>query len=213
MSNSTLTDTYILECMQLMHAGLTTGIRRRSELSSSTLRTGPSTRIPTTDAKDSVISNVERVGGTNHPVAFATIEPGCISQTISAISWLAKPEVVNDELNPAYLALARSGYHLQRRLRIPDWLGLFSPGPARLQTSEGALFVCFFLFQLTLWLGLLPLVLFFQPKPRDLQLLFFVYLAVVVGPTIASMWALFRIDKHRHLQDDDYGSNDTQEEQ
>lgn len=47
-------------------------------------------------------------------------------------------EIVDNQLNSLYLAIATSGYRIQSRaLQIPDRLGLFSPGPARLQVHEG----------------------------------------------------------------------------
>ena len=51
-------------------------------------------------------------------------------------------QVVNNQLNPLHLAIATTGYRIQScTLQIPDWLGLFSPGPPRLQAHQGSGFI------------------------------------------------------------------------
>ncbi|KAI1098238.1 hypothetical protein F4804DRAFT_338421 [Jackrogersella minutella] len=57
------------------------------------------------------------------------------------INDLIGPEVSRNGLNLAQLRFARRGYQIQSQiLHIPDRVGFFSPGPARLQVREGAIF-------------------------------------------------------------------------
>lgn len=65
-----------------------------------------------------------------------------ISGAIAILRQALAGEVINNQLNPLHLAVATNGYRIQSHtLRIPDWLGFFSPGPQRLQTFEGCLFI------------------------------------------------------------------------
>ncbi|KAI0543200.1 hypothetical protein GGR58DRAFT_519331 [Xylaria digitata] len=51
-------------------------------------------------------------------------------------------QVVNNQLNPIYLALGIRGCQIQSEvLHIPKRWGIFSPGPPRLQVYEGQTFV------------------------------------------------------------------------
>jgi len=50
-------------------------------------------------------------------------------------------QIVNNRLNPVYLAVATSGYRIQSQtLHIPDRFGFFASSPPRLQVEEGAAF-------------------------------------------------------------------------
>ena len=62
-------------------------------------------------------------------------------------------QIVNNQLNPLHLAVATTGYRSQSRtLQIPDRLGLFSPGPPRLQVHEGLAFII-----MVVWICLTPM--------------------------------------------------------
>lgn len=51
-------------------------------------------------------------------------------------------QVVNNQLNPLYLAIATTGYRIQSNtLHVPEYFGLFSSGPPRLQVHQATVFV------------------------------------------------------------------------
>ena len=65
-----------------------------------------------------------------------------ISNSLAIYKEAFAGEIVNNQLNPLHLAIATTGYRIQScTLQIPDRLGLFSPGPPRLQAHEGFCFI------------------------------------------------------------------------
>ncbi|RYP65286.1 hypothetical protein DL770_009032 [Monosporascus sp. CRB-9-2] len=59
------------------------------------------------------------------------------SGILKAVKALLSPQIIDNRLNPYYLAVATRAYWIQSHiLRIPDRFGFFSPGPPRLQVLE-----------------------------------------------------------------------------
>lgn len=65
-----------------------------------------------------------------------------ISKVFTFAKDLFGPQVVDNNLNASLLAFANTAYRIQSRfLRIPDHLGIFSPGPSRRQVWEASTFI------------------------------------------------------------------------
>jgi hypothetical protein len=64
-----------------------------------------------------------------------------ISHFFTNVRLAFRSQVIDHNLNPVHLAIARRGYAIQSNvLRIPDRFGFFAPGPPRLQAYNGAKF-------------------------------------------------------------------------
>lgn len=99
------------------------------------------------------------------------------------IKWsLWNGQVVNNQLNPIYLALGIRGYQIQSEvLHIPTRWGIFSPGPPRLQVYEGEAFVsaCFIVAFIATW-AILTEVILYMLGMLNVAIVVFCWCAVIV---------------------------------
>ncbi len=121
-----------------------------------------------------------------------------ISNIFAILKQAFAGEIVDNQLNSLYLAIATIGHRIQSRtLQIPDRLGLFSPGPPRLQVHEG----CSFLFILG-WTCLIMILDAYcvyscrRPHGECTCQLGAVFLVVMV-PHAVIFWIASVYDRHR----------------
>ncbi|KAF2876883.1 hypothetical protein BDV95DRAFT_601298 [Massariosphaeria phaeospora] len=67
-----------------------------------------------------------------------------ITNFIATVTVFGDRDTADGQVNPIYLAIAKTGYHIQSKtLRIADRFGIFSSGPPHCQAHEGSKFLFF----------------------------------------------------------------------
>ena len=103
--------------------------------------------------------------------------------------FFSQRQIVDNRLNPVYLAIATTGYKIQSQLlRIPDHYGFFAPAPPRLQAREGAAFagmvmlICYMV--ATAWF----VINLASSIPNARRFMFALFLMTVETTTCAIFW-------------------------
>jgi hypothetical protein len=107
-------------------------------------------------------------------------------------AWLAGGEIIDNRLNPNYLAIATTGYRIQSSLHIPNRIGFFSPGPPRLQVHQATSFIYMVIVTCVIGSldGLTVLWMTLRPLPdTDLPKTCVIFVSVLVG-LVVFFWVL-----------------------
>ena len=129
-----------------------------------------------------------------------------LSKTWTAAGQFFGPQRIDNRMNPVHLAIAQQGYWIQFHiLYIPDRLGFFSSGPARLQVFQGFLFAL-----LAFGLGFsvisgAAIVLWLHIRGQSVSALAGA-MAAILAAVVAAAWTVQCFDRRRS-PDYDWGED------